>query len=48
MKANIVPDMGVLGDDLGMDNLQMQCTGGTVLDGLYGTPIKGQVCEAKG
>ncbi|XP_050686034.1 vitelline membrane outer layer protein 1 homolog [Eriocheir sinensis] len=42
MRANVVPDMGTFGDDLGMDNLQLQCSGGNVLDGLYGTPAKGQ------
>ncbi|KAK8396509.1 hypothetical protein O3P69_005510 [Scylla paramamosain] len=34
------PLWGRLGDDLGMDNLQMRCSGGNVLDGLYGTPNK--------
>nr|ACK44247.1 vitelline membrane outer layer 1-like protein [Scylla paramamosain] len=40
VRANVVPDQGTLGDDLGMDNLQMRCSGGQVLDGLYGTPNK--------
>lgn len=37
MRANVVPDMGTFGDDLGMDNLQMICSDGHMLDGLYGT-----------
>ncbi|KAK4309577.1 hypothetical protein Pmani_018800 [Petrolisthes manimaculis] len=36
MRANVVPDMGTFGDDLGMDNLQMICEDGHVMDGLYG------------
>uniref|UniRef100_A0A0P4VUB1 Uncharacterized protein n=1 Tax=Scylla olivacea TaxID=85551 RepID=A0A0P4VUB1_SCYOL len=40
VRGNVVPDMGPLGDDLGVDNLQMSCSGGEVLDGLYGTPHK--------
>ena len=45
VRANVVPDQGTLGDDLGMDNLQMRCSKGNVLDGLYGTPAKeDQVC----
>lgn len=36
MRANVVPDMGTFGDDLGMDNLQMICSDGQYLDGLYG------------
>ncbi|KAG0716862.1 Vitelline membrane outer layer protein 1 [Chionoecetes opilio] len=38
MRANVVPDMGVLGDDLGIDNLQMKCAGGEILDGQHGVP----------
>lgn len=38
VRANVVPDQGTLGDDLGMDNLEMRCEGGNVLDGLYGVP----------
>ncbi|KAK8396507.1 hypothetical protein O3P69_005509 [Scylla paramamosain] len=40
VRGNVVPDMGPLGDDLGVDNLQMRCSGGEVLDGLHGTPQK--------
>ncbi|KAK7073138.1 hypothetical protein SK128_005177 [Halocaridina rubra] len=38
MRANVVPEQGDFGDDLGMDNLQMSCSDGVILDGLYGTP----------
>nr|QPO25078.1 vitelline membrane outer layer protein [Callinectes arcuatus]UST29541.1 vitelline membrane outer layer 1 [Callinectes toxotes] len=41
VRANVVPDQGTLGDDLGMDNLEMKCSGGKVLDGLYGEPHVG-------
>ncbi|XP_071518501.1 vitelline membrane outer layer protein 1 homolog [Panulirus ornatus] len=40
MMANVVPDLGTFGDDLGMDNLRMECSNGTVLDGINGDPSR--------
>ncbi|KAK3848779.1 hypothetical protein Pcinc_044444 [Petrolisthes cinctipes] len=36
MRANVVPDQGTFGDDLGVDNIQMTCNDSTILDGLNG------------
>merc|ERR1712168_784637 len=43
MQGNVVGNQGSWNDDLGMDNLRMECTNGDVLDGWYGTPSDVQV-----
>ncbi|XP_037775913.1 vitelline membrane outer layer protein 1 homolog [Penaeus monodon] len=38
IQGNVVDPQGNFGDDLGVDNLRMECDDGAILDGLYGEP----------
>lgn len=44
LQGNVVDPQGNFGDDLGVDNLRMECDDGDILDGLYGVP-NAQVSE---
>lgn len=41
MRGNVVPDQGTFHDDLGLDNMQLQCSDGVILDGLHDVPSEG-------
>lgn len=37
-RLRVFPDQGTWGDDFGVDNIQMACSGGTIVDGIDGVP----------